>query len=50
MYLATVIDAYSRKLAGYGIRRPDVGLTGQRCFSSRTGPTPEKWTHRGTGP
>ncbi|WP_411763304.1 DDE-type integrase/transposase/recombinase [Corynebacterium macginleyi] len=36
MYLATVIDTYSRKLAGYDIRRPQVRLTGHRCFSPRT--------------
>ncbi|WP_411763141.1 DDE-type integrase/transposase/recombinase [Corynebacterium macginleyi] len=36
MYLATVIDTYSRTRAGYGIRRPHACVTGHRCFSSRT--------------
>ena len=36
MYLATVIDTYSRKRAGYGIYRPQVRLTGHRCEERKT--------------
>ncbi|WP_338028129.1 DDE-type integrase/transposase/recombinase [Corynebacterium macginleyi] len=36
MYLATVIDTYSRTRTGYGIRRPHAGLTGHRCSIPRT--------------
>ena len=36
MYVATVIDTYSRKRAGYGIRSPHARLTGHRCSIPHT--------------